>query len=79
MAKTETETQFTLRCSRSMRSDAEKFAETKGQSLAEWLRRAVQEKLDRERGGIGADTISNEELEAKIEKILTEMLAEKKK
>ncbi len=78
MAKTETETQFTLRCSRSMRSDAEKFAEIKGQSLAEWLRRAVQEKLDREKEGIGADAISNEELEARIEKILNEMLAEKK-
>jgi hypothetical protein len=61
-----------------MRSDAEKFAEAKGQSLAEWLRRAVQEKLDREKKGIGADTVSNEELEAMIEKILTEKLAEKR-
>lgn len=35
-----------------MRNKAEESAKVKGQSLAEWLRRAVQEKLDRESGTV---------------------------
>lgn len=76
MGNDDNETQFTLRCSRKMRSEAQQSADDLGQSLAEWLRRAIQEKLDREKNG-GSD-ISDEELDARIEVVLKKMIEEKK-
>lgn len=58
-----------------------KVAKEKGQSLAEWIRRAMQHELDREEsrelGGDDAGAMSYEELDARIEKVLEKKLREK--
>ncbi|HJK49495.1 MAG TPA: hypothetical protein O0X13_02745 [Methanocorpusculum sp.] len=41
--------QFTIRCTVDQKNEAEESAIKAGQSLAEWIRRAIQEKIDRER------------------------------
>lgn len=37
---------FNIRCSMKMRMDAENAAKEAGQSIAEWIRRAIQKELD---------------------------------
>ncbi len=37
---------FNIRCSVKMRMDAENAAKEAGQSIAEWIRRAIQKELD---------------------------------
>lgn len=76
MANEDNESQFTLRCSLEMRQKAEKLAKMKGQSLAEWLRRAVQNEIDREVNG--ESDISDDELRETIRSVVEEVLAEKK-
>ena len=39
---------FNIRCSMKMRMDVENAAKEAGQSIAEWIRRAMQHELDRE-------------------------------
>lgn len=69
--------QFTIRCPGEMRRNAEASADAVGQSLAEWIRRAIQEKLDRESNLI-SEQITDDELDARIEAILIRKLEEKK-
>lgn len=71
MVQRNRETQLVVRCSQELRDKAEVLARRDGQSLAEWMRRAVQEKVEREE-----HNVNDEELEAKIESVLKRMLAE---
>ena len=64
---------FNIRCVKSLRDDAEASAKKQGQSLAEWIRRAIQEKLEREK-----NQTTDDELELRIEAVLKKMLAEAK-
>lgn len=73
MSEKTDEAQFTIRCSYAMRDAAETAARNQGQSLAEWIRRAIQEKLDRD----AVDNVSDDDLDARIERVLTRMLKEK--
>lgn len=65
---------FNIRCAKSLRDMAEESAKEQGQSLAEWIRRAIQEKLDREK-----NKVSDDDLDARIEAVLKKMLAEAKR
>ena len=76
MANEDNESQFTLRCSFEMRQKAEKLAKMRGQSLAEWLRRAMREKRDCEVNG-DSDSPDNE-LRETIQEVVAEMLEERK-
>ena len=69
----EPESHFNIRCPLSLRLAAEKSADEAGQSLAEWIRRAMKEKLARE-----ANPVADDELDARIEAVLKKMLAEAK-
>lgn len=64
---------FNIRCVKSLRDEAEASAKEQGQSLAEWIRRAIQEKLDREK-----NQTADDDLDARIEAVLRKMLAEAK-
>lgn len=68
--------QFTIRCPSEMRRKAELSADAVGQSLAEWIRRAIQEKLDHEVNG--DPDISDEKLRETIRSVVEEMLEEKR-
>jgi hypothetical protein len=56
-----------------VREEVEALAKRDGQSIAEWMRRAVQEKIDREK-----NQTTDDELELRIEAVLKKMLAEAK-
>jgi hypothetical protein len=56
-----------------VREEVEALAKRDGQSIAEWMRRAVQEKIDREK-----NQTTDDELELRIEAVLKKMLAESK-
>lgn len=73
MVQKNRETQLVVRCSQELRDEAEALARRDGQSLAEWMRRAVQEKVDREK-----NQTTDDELELRIEAVLKKMLAEAK-
>ena len=77
MVQRNRETQLVVRCSQELRDEAEALARRDGQSLAEWMRRAVQEKVDREKSS-DTEYISADELDARIEAVLRKMLAEAK-
>lgn len=77
MVQKNRETQLVVRCSQELRDEAEALARRDGQSLAEWMRRAVQEKVDREKSS-DAEYVSADELDARIEAVLKKMLAEAK-
>ena len=49
------DTQFTVRCDDKMRAEVEQRAQEAGQSVVEWIRRAIQKELDylRESGTAG--------------------------
>jgi len=70
--------QFSLRIPEKMKDDLQAAAEKQGIDGVVWIRHAIQEKLDREKNNLSSDAISNKELEALIEKVLTEKLAEKR-
>lgn len=71
---------FNIRCSMKMRMDAENAAKEAGQSIAEWIRRAIQKELDaRERDQsvkAGGVFVSYDELDAYIEKFLDRKMKE---
>lgn len=69
--------QFTIRCTVDQKNEAEESAIKAGQSLAEWIRRAIQEKIERERNP--GRELSDEELDARIEAVLDRMIAEKER
>ena len=56
-----------------------KVAKEKGQSLAEWIRRAMQRELDREKFGTsgGSGAVDYTELDARIERVIERKLKEK--
>jgi hypothetical protein len=56
-----------------VREEVEALAKRDGQSIAEWMRRAVQEKIDREK-----NQTTDDELELRIEAVLKKMLVEAK-
>ena len=68
-------THFNVRCLASFRKEAEASAERQGQSFAEWIRRAMQEKLEREKTGYA---LRDPQLDAIIEEIVDRKLAQKK-
>lgn len=70
--------QFSLRIPKKMKDDLQIAAEKQGIDGVVWIRHAIQEKLDREKNNQGPDTMSNEVLEALIERVLNEKLAEKR-
>ncbi|MBN2734757.1 MAG: hypothetical protein JXQ82_07875 [Methanomicrobiaceae archaeon] len=71
--------QTTVKMPQSLKNDAERSANELGISLMEYIRRAVQEKLDRESGAVrDIVTVTDEELDARIEAFLEKKLAEKK-
>ena len=70
--------QTTVKMPQSLKNDAERSANALGISLMEYIRRAVQEKLDRESGTVrDIVTVTDEELDARIEAFLEKKLAEK--
>jgi predicted DNA-binding protein len=71
------EIQLSIRMSAKFRDECKQLSDAAGQTLAEWIRRAMREKLEREVNG--ESDISDEELDARIEAILTRMLEEKKR
>ena len=74
-------TQFPVRCSMELRTQAEESASAAGQSLVEWVRRAMQEKLDREKSCAppAGPAPTDEELDARIEAVLRRMMEKQKK
>lgn len=73
MVQRNRETQLVIRCTWEVREEVEALAKRDGQSIAEWMRRAVQEKIDREK-----NQTTDDELELRIEAVLKKMLAEAK-
>ena len=73
----DSEITFSIRCLRSLRENAEAVAKDRGQTLSEWIRRAMQEKLDREINP-QTEVLTAEELEEVIARILEEKLAVKR-
>lgn len=71
MVQRNRETQLVIRCTWELREEVEELAKKDGQSLAEWMRRAVQEKIERDK-----HDLKDDELEKKIESVLKKMLAE---
>ena len=74
----DTESHFNIRCPKDLREKAEASAVAAGQSLAEWIRRAMREKLEREKEQERAelspeqDADVEEMVRALIEKVLAE-------
>lgn len=69
--------QLGTRVSSSMKEKIDESADLLRISSNEWVIRAIQEKLDREMNG--SSEISDDELDARIEAVLTRMLEEKKR
>jgi len=74
-------THFNVRCEKELRTKAEEDAKMRGQSLSEWIRRAMMEKLQNNSLQAREDmlTLSDAELKNAIREVVNEMLAEKKK
>lgn len=70
MNNTDNETQLTIRCSADMRRLAETHAATKGQSVAEWIRRAIQMQIDADDRRANAPSDEEQRIAAIVEKIL---------
>lgn len=71
-----------LRLKPEFHEECSKVAKEKGQTLAEWIRRAMQHELDRERDQsvkAGGVFVSYSELDAYIEKFLNMKMKEMKK
>lgn len=67
------ETQFPVRCSIELRETAEALAKSSGWSLVEWVRRAMQEKIDREMGLGDSEPISLQSRVDALEKIVSDL------
>ena len=78
----EKDIQMGLRLKPEFHEECSKVAKEKGQSLAEWIRRAMQHELDRERDQsvkAGGVFVSYDELDAYIEKFFEKMMKERAK
>ena len=69
------EVQMTIRLEKDFHAQCKALSDDAGQTLAEWIRRAMREKLEREVNGNSG--ISDDELDSRIEAVLTRMLQEK--
>ncbi|MCZ0859903.1 hypothetical protein O0S10_01510 [Methanocorpusculum sp. MG] len=69
------EVQMTIRLEKDFHAQCKALSDDAGQTLAEWIRRAMREKLEREVNGDSG--ISDDELDSRIEAVLTRMLQEK--
>lgn len=66
---------MTIRLEKDFHAQCKALSDDAGQTLAEWIRRAMREKLEREVNGDSG--ISDDELDSRIEAVLTRMLQEK--
>lgn len=69
---TENWAHFNVRCEREVREKAEALAKERGWSVAEWVRRAMIEKIER-----AEDGISETELTEVVRKVLEQMQSER--
>ena len=69
------EIQMTIRLDKDFHAQWKALSDDAGQTLAEWKRRAMREKL--ERGVNGESDISDSEFKARVKEVLEEMLAER--
>lgn len=75
----EKDVQMGLRLKPEFHAECSKMAKEKGQTLAEWIRRAMQHELDRERNSGTVDGgvfVSYSELDTYIEKFLDRKMKE---
>ena len=81
MTQRNRESQLVIRCDMELREMCEESARRQGQSIAEWMRRAAQEKLDREKSCAppAGPAPTDEELDARIEAVLRRMMEKQKK
>lgn len=70
------EIQLSIRMSAKFRDECKQLSDAAGQTLAEWIRRAMREKLEREVNG--ESDISDAELRETIRSVIAEMQEEKK-
>lgn len=75
------ETQFMVRCNQELRDAAEKLASINGQSLVEWVRRAIKSEVERQSNGDTEDmsTKQYQELKQMIDNLVYEIENLKKK
>ena len=75
----DTESHFNIRCPKDLREKAEASAVAAGQSLAEWIRRAMREKLEREKEKERAElsTEQDTDVEDMVRTLIEKVLAEK--
>lgn len=77
----DTESHFNIRCPKDLREKAEASAVAAGQSLAEWIRRAMREKLEREKKvAVPRAELSTEQdadVEDMVRALIEKVLAEK--
>lgn len=69
------EIQMTIRLDKDFHAQCKALSDDAGQTLAEWIRRAMREKLEREVNG--ESDISDSEFKARVKEVLEEMLAER--
>lgn len=67
-----------FRVSEVMKSEVDASADAQRISTNDWIRKAIQEKLNREKDPPG-DTLSTEELEEVVTRIIEEKLEEKRR
>ena len=67
-----------FRVSEVMKSEVDASADAQRISTNDWIRKAIQEKLNREKDPPG-DALSTEELEEVVTRIIEEKLAEKRR
>jgi len=78
VAKEKKEFQTTVKMSISLRNSAKKAADDLGISLMEYIRRATQEKLDRDQESkIDITNMTNEEFDERIIKVLKRLKEDK--
>ncbi|HJK57564.1 MAG TPA: hypothetical protein O0X46_02170 [Methanocorpusculum sp.] len=66
---------MTIRLDKDFHAQCKALSDDAGQTLAEWIRRAMREKLEREVNG--ESDISDSEFKARVKEVLEEMLAER--
>jgi len=73
------DTQFTVRCDDKMRAEVEQRAQEAGQSVVEWIRRAIQRELDAHERGVDTDDVTAALLKALDDPDVRAVLKEKLK
>ena len=73
----DTESHFNIRCPKDLREKAEASAVAAGQSLAEWIRRAMREKLEREKERAELSPEQDADVEEMVRALIEKVLAEK--